>query len=250
MSVPAAMRVARLYRWGDVRIEEVAVPTPAPGEALLKVEACGVCGSDALVWYVEAKAGTRGTVLGHEPVGTIAALGGGVTHLAIGDRVFAHHHAACMACAEPPEPFQIHQRVAGVIELQLYAVVLVIEEQFPAVLVIAVEHMDDWPAHVGQAEQKPFLNLGELAALDDVGVAVGLVAKREQLVLAAELQREELVDERQIVVDPADLKDLLAAKPSACIPAAAPFEIIALFPLLAELALVPAVFDMAEQLDA
>src|SRR5690606_23669258 len=95
--IPETMRVARLHGWGDVRVGEMAVPRPGPGEALLRVEACGVCGSDALEWYVETKAPA---VLGHEPAGTIVAVGEGVTTLRPGDRVFTHHHAPCMACAE------------------------------------------------------------------------------------------------------------------------------------------------------
>ncbi|HEX7117532.1 MAG TPA: alcohol dehydrogenase catalytic domain-containing protein [Longimicrobiales bacterium] len=97
MKVPERMRVARLYGWGDVRVEEASVPVPGPGEVLVRVAACGVCGSDALVWYVERKAPA---VLGHEPVGEVVAVGEGVRQFRLGDRVFAHHHAPCMACEE------------------------------------------------------------------------------------------------------------------------------------------------------
>jgi len=97
MTVPDRMRVARLYRWGDVRVEEAPVPSPGPGEALVRVEACGVCGSDALQWYVERKAPA---VLGHEPAGVVVAVGDGVETVAVGDRVFVHHHAPCLACEE------------------------------------------------------------------------------------------------------------------------------------------------------
>lgn len=91
------MRVARLHAWGDVRIEEMPVPRPGAGEITVRVDACGVCGSDALAWYVAAKAPA---VLGHEPVGTVAAVGGGVGGMREGDRVFVHHHAPCGACEE------------------------------------------------------------------------------------------------------------------------------------------------------
>lgn len=95
--MPATMRVARLYAWGDVRIESEPVPSIGAGEALVRIEACGVCGSDALTWYVERKAPV---VLGHEPAGTIVAVGDGVENLRPGDRVFVHHHAPCAACEE------------------------------------------------------------------------------------------------------------------------------------------------------
>jgi L-iditol 2-dehydrogenase len=99
------MRVARLHAWGDVRVETAAVPRPAPGELLIRIDACGVCGTDALAWYVARKAPA---VLGHEPVGTIVAgtvdaedpTGSGARlTLRPGTRVFAHHHAPCLACA-------------------------------------------------------------------------------------------------------------------------------------------------------
>src|SRR5690606_17511599 len=56
-AIPERMRVARLYGWGDVRIEEMPVPRPGRGEALVRIEACGVCGTDALVWYGEDRKG-------------------------------------------------------------------------------------------------------------------------------------------------------------------------------------------------
>jgi L-iditol 2-dehydrogenase len=95
--VPQTMRVARLHAWGDVRVEREPVPGAGPGEIVVRIEACGLCGSDALEWYVARKAPV---VLGHEPVGTIVEVGTGVDHLRIGDRVFVHHHAPCMQCAE------------------------------------------------------------------------------------------------------------------------------------------------------
>jgi L-iditol 2-dehydrogenase len=97
LTLPERMRVARLYAWGDVRVEDAPVPRPGAGEVVIRVSACGLCGSDALEWYVAKKAPT---VLGHEPVGTVAAVGAGVEHLAVGQRVFVHHHAPCMQCAE------------------------------------------------------------------------------------------------------------------------------------------------------
>lgn len=95
IDVPPMMRAARLVAWGDVRTEEVPTPSIGPGEALVRIEACGVCGSDALRWYVERKAPA---VLGHEPAGVIAAVGDDVDSIRPGDRVFVHHHAPCGAC--------------------------------------------------------------------------------------------------------------------------------------------------------
>jgi L-iditol 2-dehydrogenase len=89
-------RVARLYRWGDVRIEDAPMPQPEAGEIVVKVEACGLCGSDALTWYVDRKAPV---VLGHEPVGSVSAVGTDAP-FQIGERVFVHHHVPCMECEQ------------------------------------------------------------------------------------------------------------------------------------------------------
>ena len=89
------MKVARLYDYLDVRIEEEPVPRPGPGEALVRTRACGICSGDVVPWYIRKKAPL---VFGHEPVGEIVEVGAGVTHLAPGTRVFVHHHAPCLAC--------------------------------------------------------------------------------------------------------------------------------------------------------
>ena len=80
---------------GTPALSERDVPEIGQGEALVKVEACGICTSDTLDWYLKRKSPT---IIGHEPAGTIVALGPGVAHLALGDRVFVHHHAPCLAC--------------------------------------------------------------------------------------------------------------------------------------------------------
>ena len=89
------MRVARYYSWGDVRLEHMDVPEIGPGEMLVQVRACGLCGSDLMAWYADSKAPT---VLGHEPVGFVSRVGSGVTDFTPGDRVFVHHHVPCFVC--------------------------------------------------------------------------------------------------------------------------------------------------------
>jgi L-iditol 2-dehydrogenase len=89
------MKVARLYDYLDVRIEDEAVPKPGPRQALVRARACGICSGDVTPWYIRKKAPL---VLGHEPVGEVAEIGRDVTHLRPGDRVFVHHHAPCLAC--------------------------------------------------------------------------------------------------------------------------------------------------------
>jgi L-iditol 2-dehydrogenase len=89
------MRVARYYTPEDVRLEEQATPAVGPGELLVRVEACGVCGSDVMPWYLEKRAPL---VLGHEPAGDVVAVGAGVGGFAAGQRVFVHHHVPCFVC--------------------------------------------------------------------------------------------------------------------------------------------------------
>ena len=89
------MRVARLYDYGDIRIEEEPIPEIGPEDALVKMAVCGICTSDTLPWYVRRKAPI---VLGHEPAGTIVDVGSEATGFSPGDRVFVHHHAPCMNC--------------------------------------------------------------------------------------------------------------------------------------------------------
>lgn len=85
------MRLARIYGPGDVRLDEVAIPRPGAGEVLVRIAACGICGSD--LGYI-AQGGLGGLEplreplpIGHEFAGTIEAIGPGVEGLAIGLRV-------------------------------------------------------------------------------------------------------------------------------------------------------------------
>src|SRR5512143_3762623 len=89
------MKAAVLHSFEDIRIVDMPVPEIGPGEALVKMRACGICSGDVMPWYIEKKAPL---VLGHEPAGSIVALGKGVEGFAEGDRVFMHHHAPCMSC--------------------------------------------------------------------------------------------------------------------------------------------------------
>jgi L-iditol 2-dehydrogenase len=89
------MRVARSFAPGDVRIEEAPDPEPGPGEVVCDIVACGVCGSDVTDWYIAPR---LPAVLGHEVVGTVRAVGPGVTAPAPGARVAIHHHTPCGEC--------------------------------------------------------------------------------------------------------------------------------------------------------
>jgi L-iditol 2-dehydrogenase len=90
------MRAGVYREKGIVRVEEVPVPETGPGEVLIKVAACGICGTDIkkiFHRYVEPP-----QILGHELAGTVAAAGPGVTKFKPGDRVMSFHHIPCTKC--------------------------------------------------------------------------------------------------------------------------------------------------------
>src|SRR5690625_3886325 len=95
----------------DVKISEYPVPTPGPGQALVKVRASGLCGSDLKFIYHE-HVGTGGSeyqnvIAGHEPCGEIVEIGDGVSNFKVGDRVVVYHISGCMNCEECNKGFLI-----------------------------------------------------------------------------------------------------------------------------------------------
>ncbi len=79
---------------GRITVEEAPTPAIGDGELLVRMRACGLCGSDLMRWYQDRRAPV---VLGHEPVGEVVEVGAGAP-FSVGDRVFAHHHVPCFAC--------------------------------------------------------------------------------------------------------------------------------------------------------
>lgn len=100
----STMRAAVLRDWNDLAVEEVPVPEPGPGEVLLRVRACGLCGTDLkMVHGAFEKRGWPPSlpfVMGHEWSGEVAALGEGLDDLdlAVGDKVVAENHIGCGRC--------------------------------------------------------------------------------------------------------------------------------------------------------
>lgn len=94
--VPASMPAAVYLGSGEVAVEHRPVPEPGPGEVLIEVGYCGICGSD--LHLIAERLGTAGTVLGHEYSGVVAALGDGVTDWAVGDEVVGGPAPRCGRC--------------------------------------------------------------------------------------------------------------------------------------------------------
>jgi L-iditol 2-dehydrogenase len=89
------MLVAVYHNNRDIRIQEMPKPEIASDEILVKVMACGICGSDVIEWYRVPKAPR---VLGHEATGIIEKTGEKVTRYNVEDRVFVSHHVPCNKC--------------------------------------------------------------------------------------------------------------------------------------------------------
>ncbi|MGN6326788.1 zinc-dependent alcohol dehydrogenase [Pseudolysinimonas sp.] len=92
------MPAAVLHAPGDLRIEEVEVPTPGPGEVRIRVGVCGVCGSDATEFGRGLVLARPPVVLGHEFAGVVEAVGPGVDGPAPGATVVCGAGVSCGAC--------------------------------------------------------------------------------------------------------------------------------------------------------
>jgi len=95
------MKVVKLHKAGDLRLEEMPRPEPGAGEVLVRIKSVGVCGSD-VHYFKDGRIGDtlveRPIVLGHEPAGVIEAVGEGVTQFEIGDRVALDPALSCGVC--------------------------------------------------------------------------------------------------------------------------------------------------------
>jgi len=90
------MRAAIYYSNKDIRIEERPRPKIGPGELLIRVRACGICGTDVLQWYRRDRVPL---ILGHEIAGEIEEVGRGLRQCKKGQRVSASHHVPCGKCS-------------------------------------------------------------------------------------------------------------------------------------------------------
>jgi len=87
------MKAAVVKSNSNIEIKNIEKPPVGPGDMLVKMRACGICGSD--VEKVFGKYGQPSMRLGHEPAGIITQVGSEISNFSIGDRVFTHHHVAC-----------------------------------------------------------------------------------------------------------------------------------------------------------
>ena len=90
------MRAAVYRGVDDVRLEEVPVPAIGPGEILVRVHTCGICGTDLKKIATGSHSGPR--IFGHETSGVIARVGEDVRKFSVGERVVVFHHIPCGSC--------------------------------------------------------------------------------------------------------------------------------------------------------
>ncbi len=100
-TIAQTMRAVVYRGINDVRVETVPVPVNADGtidagEVLVRIDCCGICGTDLKKIHSGSHSAPR--IFGHEMAGTIVRVGAGVEHFALGDRVMAYHHIPCGEC--------------------------------------------------------------------------------------------------------------------------------------------------------
>lgn len=89
------MKVGRLRGAGELALDDAPAPTAGPGEVVVELAACGICGTD--LEKLRGRYQTSGK-LGHEPVGVVCEVGADVPKDLRGRRVFVHHHVPCYRC--------------------------------------------------------------------------------------------------------------------------------------------------------
>ncbi|MEZ5400118.1 MAG: zinc-dependent alcohol dehydrogenase [Bryobacteraceae bacterium] len=168
------MQAAVLHDFGKaLSIEDVPLPAPGPGEALLRVTACGVCHSDLHVVdgdWPRLKPVTRIPLIpGHEVVGVVEKLGDGVTELAVGQRggVPWLHWACgtCEYCAAGRETLCSKQAITGV----------TVNGGFATHMLAKASHVARVPNSVSDVDAAPLLCAGVTVykALKSAGLEAG-----------------------------------------------------------------------------
>jgi L-iditol 2-dehydrogenase len=95
-AIPRTMQAAVYRGRDDVRLETVPVPEIGAGELLVRIHTCGICGTDLKKISTGSHSAPR--IFGHEMAGKVVAVGTGVRHFTVGDRVMVFHHIPCGEC--------------------------------------------------------------------------------------------------------------------------------------------------------
>ena len=96
--MPSSMLAVRYYEPGKLRVEEVAIPEPGPGELVVKNFVALTCGTDVKMYKRGHMLTRPPQIIGHEFAGTVSAVGSGVTNFSVGMKVVAANSAPCNKC--------------------------------------------------------------------------------------------------------------------------------------------------------
>jgi L-iditol 2-dehydrogenase len=114
-AIPATMRAAVYRGIDDIRMETVPVPVIGPGELLVKIATCGICGTDLKKIHTGSHSAPR--IFGHEMAGIIVRVGEGVTNFKLGERVVVFHHVPCGKCyycrKKTPAQCEVYKKVGS-----------------------------------------------------------------------------------------------------------------------------------------
>src|SRR5690606_3796303 len=149
----------------------------------------------------------------------------------------------------PPDAGEVGQGVPRALRLERKTGVLVTQVELAPILVVPILDEDDRLPEIRELIEELALDLLEVAALDHVLARLAIEGVREELMTLAEVLREELVDERHVVIDRAHLEDLLATETGLRVPFGTRLLAPAFLPLEAELPPIPTLLDVAEELD-
>jgi L-iditol 2-dehydrogenase len=94
--IPSTMQAVVYHGVNDLRMEELPVPEIGPGEILVRVHTCGICGTDLKKIATGSHSAPR--IFGHETAGVVAKVGEGVRKFDVGERVVVFHHIPCGEC--------------------------------------------------------------------------------------------------------------------------------------------------------
>ena len=150
------MRAGRFYEVGKpLKVEAIPIPELSPGEVLVNVKACGICGSDIHIVYEGVTPTAYSPItLGHEPSGVIAALGDEVKDWRIGERVAVNPFVTCgkcVNCLSGNSQICLFRRVIGI-------------------------HIEGGLAEFLKVPSKNLVHLPESIPFDQGGIAVDAVA--------------------------------------------------------------------------
>lgn len=100
--IPETMRAMTLVAYDELKLAEVPVPKPGPGEVLCRIKSVAICGSDPKMIHGGYRFANWPPyypfIMGHEWSGQVVAVGVGVTDFVPGDRVAGEAHAGCGKC--------------------------------------------------------------------------------------------------------------------------------------------------------